>query len=81
MDDLCSLYPLMDVHFGMQAWGRETGETNYDMKTAAGDMSYAFDKLDARTPASKQAVLVIGGDFFMPMITARKPRRASISWT
>lgn len=64
MDDLCSLYPLMDVHFGMQAWGRETGETNYDMKTAAGDMSYAFDKLDARTPASKQAVLVIGGDFF-----------------
>ncbi|MEP2955508.1 MAG: hypothetical protein ABJO84_14760 [Sulfitobacter sp.] len=64
MDDLCSLYPLMDVHFGMQAWGRETGETNYDMKTAAGDMSYAFDKLDALTPASKQAVLVIGGDFF-----------------
>lgn len=64
MEDLCSLYPLMDVHFGMQAWGRETGETNYDMKTAAGDMSYAFDKLDALTPASKQAVLVIGGDFF-----------------
>ncbi|PTA99567.1 hypothetical protein C8254_14155 [Sulfitobacter sp. CB-A] len=64
MADLCTLYPLMDVHFGMLAWGRETGAENYDMSTAAGDMSYAFDKLDALTPASQKAVLLIGGDFF-----------------
>lgn len=64
MADLCTLYPLMDVHFGMRAWGRETGDQNYDTDVASGDMSYAFGKLDALTPASQKAILLIGGDFF-----------------
>ena len=25
LDDLCSVYPVMDLHLGMHAWGRETG--------------------------------------------------------
>lgn len=64
LPDLCTVYPLMDVHFGMHAWGRETGGDNYDMKSAASDMGYAFAKLEKYTPESQKAVLLIGGDFF-----------------
>lgn len=62
--ELCTVYPLMDVHFGMMAWGRETGSQDYDMSVAHSDMLYAFDKVGALTPASERAVLLIGGDFF-----------------
>lgn len=64
MDDLCSVYPLMDAHVGMMAWGRETGEQDYDLGHAAQDMRHAFAKVLALTPASSRAVLVIGGDYF-----------------
>lgn len=64
MADLCSVYPLMDVHLGMHAWGRETGGDDYDLKLALGDMRHAFAKVMAITPASEKGVLIIGGDFF-----------------
>lgn len=64
MGDLCSLYPLMDAHIGMHAWGRETGGPDYDLKLAQQDMRHAFAKICALTPNSAQGVLVIGGDFF-----------------
>lgn len=64
MADLCSVYPLMDAHIGMHAWGRETGADDYDIALAAGDMRHAFAKVLAITPASKRGVLIIGGDFF-----------------
>ena len=63
MDDLCTVYPLMDVHYGMHAWGKETG-TDYDLKLANGDMRKAFAKVSALTPPSAESVLIIGGDFF-----------------
>ena len=64
MANLCTLYPLMDAHLGMHAWGRETGDENYNLKIAGEDMRHAFGKLDALTPASEKAILLIGGDFF-----------------
>ena len=64
MADLCNVIPLFDVHFGMLAWGRETGVQNYDMEVATGDLKYAFEKVLSLTPVAEQAILIIGGDFF-----------------
>lgn len=64
MADLCAVYPLMDAHVGMMAWGRETGSQDYDLGHAAQDMRHAFSKVLALTPAAEQAVLIIGGDYF-----------------
>jgi hypothetical protein len=58
------VYPLMDAHVGMMAWGRETGSQDYDLGHAAQDMRHAFAKVLALTPAAEQAVLLIGGDFY-----------------
>jgi hypothetical protein len=54
VDDLCTVWPLMDVHFGMLAWGRETGGPDYDTKVAADDMRHAFAKVSAITPDSAE---------------------------
>src|SRR5690606_5987905 len=62
VDDLCTVYPLMDLHLGMRAWSAETGEQDYDLSIACRDMRYAFAKVLALTPASKEAVLILGGD-------------------
>lgn len=64
MADLCAVYPLMDAHVGMMAWGRETGAQDYDLGHAARDMRHAFAKVLALTPAAEQAILLIGGDYF-----------------
>ena len=64
MDDLCAVYPLMDAHIGMMAWGRETGAQDYDLAHAAKDMRHAFAKILAMTPPAQRAVLLIGGDYF-----------------
>ena len=62
--DLMSLYPLFDVHMNMRAWGAETGGQDYDLKLAAQDLETSIASVMALTPASQQALLVIGGDFF-----------------
>ena len=62
--DLCTVYPLMDVHFGMLADRDETGAVDYDIKRAVQDMRHAFAKIGALTPASAKAILIVGGDFF-----------------
>lgn len=62
--DACALIPLMDVHLGMLAWGKETGAEDYDVNLALSDMRHAFAKVLARTPPAARGVLLIGGDFF-----------------
>lgn len=64
MADLCTVYPLFDAHFGMHAWGRETGGPDYDLKHAVADLRNAFASVTSLTPDSASAVLLIGGDFF-----------------
>jgi hypothetical protein len=59
---LMTVYPLVDAHFGMYAWGRETGSQDYDLSHAETDLNTAFDRLWAITPASETAVLILGGD-------------------
>jgi hypothetical protein len=60
--NLMTVYPVMDWHIGMAAWGKETGADDYDLSYAVSDMRAAFDGLDAITPASDHAVLILGGD-------------------
>jgi len=61
-NNLLTVYPLMDAHFGMKAWGKETGYQDYDLHHAANDMNNAFNRLFERTPLSDTAILILGGD-------------------
>ena len=61
-NDLMTVYPLMDAHFGMRAWGRETGGQDYDLDLATRDICQAFTDLWEVTPKSDHAVLILGGD-------------------
>jgi hypothetical protein len=63
-DDLCALWPLYDVHWGLHAWGKETGGDDYDLKLAESDLLGAFERVLHLTPFVGHAVLLIGGDFF-----------------
>jgi len=63
-DDLCTLWPLYDVHWGMHAWGQETGAQDYDLKLAENDLLGAFERVLAQVPFTAHSVLLIGGDFF-----------------
>jgi len=64
LEDLCTVYPLMDVHLGMLADPEETGASAYNTKRAVEDLKKAFSKILALTPNSAEAVLIVGGDFF-----------------
>jgi ribosomal protein L31E len=64
MDDLCTVWPLYDVHWGMHAWGEETGGHDYDLKLAEQDLIGAFERVLAYTPFVAHSVILIGGDFF-----------------
>jgi len=64
LGDFCTLYPLVDLHLGMYAWGEETSGQDYDVDIACEDMRHAFAKLDLMTPNSTEAILVLGGDTF-----------------
>lgn len=62
-EDLLTMYPIFDFHYGMMAWGVETGQ-DYDIKLAQSDLHEALEKTFAMTPDSSEALLLIGGDFF-----------------
>lgn len=63
-DDLCNLFPLYDVHWGMHAWGRETGGDDYDLKHAEQDLLQGIERLLHLAPMAEHGVLLIGGDWF-----------------
>lgn len=58
---LLTLTPLADWHIGLRAWAGETG-TNWDLAIAERTISEAMDDLVARSPASKCAIVLGGGD-------------------
>ena len=62
--DLCTFIPYFDVHWGMHAWGRETGGPDYDLKSAAMDIRQATEAVLQMVPPAAQAIILIGGDFF-----------------
>lgn len=60
--DLLTLYPTADVHLGMRAWARETGEP-YDLAIAKETLLSAMRNLITCAPASETAVMLDLGDY------------------
>lgn len=71
---LMCVYPWGDPHFGMYAWGEETGN-DFDLSIARRDLCAAVDHLVSQAPPAKRGVLLNLGDFFhadnMEGITSR----------
>ena len=63
LNNLLTLYPLGDPHFGLHAWGEECGE-DYDLKIAAKENKTANERISAASPNTKIAVILNVGDFF-----------------
>ena len=61
--DLLTVYPIADLHLGMMAWGKETGE-DYDTQSAAGRVRDWVARCVASSPASETAVVLSVGDWF-----------------
>lgn len=59
--DLITLYPIADLHAGMMAWGRETGE-DFDTKTATDRLVNWAGKCIDRSPRSGIGVVLGAGD-------------------
>lgn len=62
-DDLLTLYPMGDPHFGLHCWGKETGE-DFDLAEAERLTCAAIDRLVSLSPNSRQATLLNLGDFY-----------------
>jgi hypothetical protein len=62
-EDLMTVYPLGDPHFGMYAWAQEAGD-DFDLKKAEALTCQAIDRLVLTSPKSKKALLLNLGDFF-----------------
>lgn len=60
--DLCTIYPIADIHIGMLCWAKETGAP-WDLDIATEVLVNALVRLAAGSPNSEQAVLVLLGDF------------------
>lgn len=61
-DDLATIYPLFDAHIGMRAHKHESGE-EYTTDSAAQRLIDGVATCVASAPASKFAIIVVGGDF------------------
>lgn len=61
--DLMSCYIIGDHHFGMFAWGPETGGDDYDTEISERLLTEATDQLVGSSPASEVGTLVNVGDF------------------
>lgn len=60
-DDTATVYPLADLHLGLLAWGKESGE-NYDLKIAEQTVMNAMRRLFNSAPPSKIGVILGLGD-------------------
>lgn len=63
-EDLLSLYNVGDHHFGVFAWGKETGGDNCDTDIGRRLLLDTARELIANAPDSKYAQIVSLGDFF-----------------
>jgi hypothetical protein len=62
-EQLLTLYPLPDLHFGQYSWGLETG-ADYDVDIAAATALSAIDELLDRSRPTKHATILGLGDYF-----------------
>ncbi|MDI6027036.1 hypothetical protein QBK99_12630 [Corticibacterium sp. UT-5YL-CI-8] len=61
--DLLTIYPIVDLHLGLYAWGRETG-ADYDTEIASGLLRQSVANLVARSAASQVAIILDMGDYY-----------------
>jgi hypothetical protein len=59
--DLCTLYPISDVHVGMRAWAKEVGE-DYDTDIASERLKSWIGQCVAASPAAHTAIVLDVGD-------------------
>lgn len=62
-DDLLTVYVLPDLHLGMLAWGKESGE-DYDLKIASEMVRREIGRLVTMSPPSRHAAIIFLGDLF-----------------
>jgi hypothetical protein len=62
-EDLLTLYPLPDIHFGMMAWRRETGEA-FDLAIAGQMLRNVTRELISQSKPSQHALILGLGDYF-----------------
>lgn len=60
-DELLTLLPANDWHIGMFAWNKEVG-ADWDLKIAEDTIGRAVEDTIARSPSSKECVVLGGGD-------------------
>ena len=63
-DDLLSVYPVADVHFGLKVFGKDGTGDDFDMDIAEQRFKAHYLKLLHKTPQSGTALIPILGDFF-----------------
>lgn len=61
--DLCNYYPIVDPHFGMLSFGKETGESN-DLGIGINRVQGTLQRLIGWSPPAETAVIINTGDFF-----------------
>jgi hypothetical protein len=59
--DRIAFFPISDLHVGMFAWKRETGE-NWDLKIAKRVILETYSELVSQTPETDEAIVLFGGD-------------------
>ncbi len=62
-DGLLSLYPITDLHVGMMAWGKETGE-DQDLQIVEQLATETAIRVIRSQPNSKRAIVAFMGDYF-----------------
>lgn len=62
-EDLLTIYPIVDLHLGLYAWGRETGH-DYDLTIASDLLKGSMRKLVARSADAQEAIILDMGDYF-----------------
>lgn len=62
-DDTLTLYPVVDLHFGLYSWKPETG-ADYDTEIAGRIARQTIGTLVSRSSPSKRAVVLVLGDYF-----------------
>src|SRR6266404_7460937 len=61
--NLCNYYPIVDPHFGMLSYGKETGESN-DLRIGIERVEGTLQRLIGLSPPAETAVIINTGDFF-----------------
>lgn len=77
-EDMLTVIPMGDPHFGLLSWAQETGE-NFDLDIAERITFAAVDRLCQLTPSTGTALLLNLGDYFhADDSTNRTPRGGNI---